>query len=814
MADLFSFQPGQAVVNPTSAQVRVDPDRRAANAAKSLSNLLQSGAELHRNKLIAQEKANKEAQDASDIEQAFGISQEQTALFSQYQHDLSRAGKDIVRRDALTAQHSEAQRLLFENVNPEVRGKVSALGNKLVRDTESSNSRQRHALVSSEFLNNVSTFSPSLSAMSPEEMKKAHGDILGEAQVLGIPLNVVGDTIATSMFNYQVGSLDIESMVNNSDYSQINQIFASLEQLREIDPKASAKILELSESLHKTKNLIDSNVKQTITLAREAGQYGAFSHYVDLAVENKVMSEMAAKLEYSKYHAKFLEKGNIVKDQATNFINNNNGRVILSQHTGTPLGKELESQVKDILRSQFNAQDLSTVDSELVRHYANTSPGLIKDMVSSRVDTEAGLVRLLLDIKPKTEQEEMQVQAGLAQAMQNLDRVKHLSSNNMSSEDLVKIATLQAVMIPGVSDNPAETLRLISSQGGVKTLPSGEKYIDKLSKNVPWDQMVQAKNTYSSLAAAGIDKDKAYDAVASSFSSSKAGKSDTMYSKAALETLSVLGISSDSMKNFESSLLNRGENALFEDEEIDTIEKILSGENPTVSMLDGNLVFGNDTERFPLRLTYPVTTVDENGDDVTTTLGAVIAKRVSEDYVNANQPTVWGKMATSVADNISEYVSDKAASFSHIGKAGGHLIDAFSVNRFKKLGELYQEEATVLNKVLDDLVFGELPLSEASERFFKASISFSRKQLQLRGEASKEALEHFDKAIKSLDLGRSFRIIGNIDDFSGQLLLIKLAFSASEEIAKQKIENRLKTAEKASKTIEEERKLNEKWPSE
>jgi len=627
MAELFSYTGQQGVVNPQSPFVQATPVK---SPFSNLSELVLTAQKAQLNlktlesaDLTAQQKAANIDYDSALTNAYLDNDMKLSVQYNDYTTAMTEAGNDIVKQQEVTAKFNAEQEALYTNLAPEVQAKVITSYQAMKANATNVLNKNIQEFKQNEFIDKAGISVASTLVKPLVEQKDDYKLLQDEAVKRGLTKRQFGTFYAKQQENYIINQLDVETIINNRDYTTITALDNIIDNMYAVDQQNSEVVNSLKSRRNQIKNSIDSAIRSDITDNIDNLRQAPFDASVSKAVANGAINQDEADNYYVDFGQKLVSSGTLNKQKANEILTTYKGAVA-SVNLNADLKKEVDAQTQSKLVEQFRGinPDITFLNN-VSTFNADVYQKAFRPFYDNALSTLEGIAA-----NPNASQ------ADIAQAINLLDMRSNQANGVLTPDDVFQANALKAVVVSGQGALVPELMKSLRSQGGIQQVPVSNKYVTKLKDNVPTDQFGAARGAYSALVQSGaLSEEAAYDVVSTSYTfaypDKSFGSSSYSYKIAAqqqnidsgfgfiadpfavtvkqtnIENVGVSGQLLSTLKNnrlvepasfmytlVNTDFLTRTENGLgLPEAKKEDILKVIKGENPTTTYTNGVLTF-------------------------------------------------------------------------------------------------------------------------------------------------------------------------------------------------------------------------------
>jgi GH24 family phage-related lysozyme (muramidase) len=372
------------------------------------------------------------------------------------------------------------------------------------------------------FGNELQSSSPAFANMPQQELSKHYKTVQQAGELVGLTKEEIGEKFFTTTFNTAINSIDEESMVNNRDYTTIQNLNDTVDRLLATDPRLKDKpfVLKAKQDIAKLKNGIDSAIKSDVKAATTdfAIPQEDFNTLLDEAVTQGAMSQSEALFAVNDRVNHMTTSPAAVTRRASSYVEaaTSQGQAVnLRMLDGMPEQAAATKMVKQQINKSLIEGDFVLVGENLKTNPKATTP-LVENYFNALNKEINNLA--ILKVKPEQEEEKNQKLMALVQRQQQLS----FHSTRYLSEEQAIENQVALEIAKGTIAEPQKFLVALKD-ANVPLINMNNDYVQDLYDELPVNQEYKARVKFSTLVASGMDEKDAYNIVSEAYSLKEIG---------------------------------------------------------------------------------------------------------------------------------------------------------------------------------------------------------------------------------------------------------------------------------------------------
>lgn len=777
MADTFQYKKSE-LVSPlntnSSPTLKVAVNNQATRAFDNIGKAIGAYSQAKVQQLDIERKLTEEETLVQDRKAYVESSANMATYYSQYKDDVRRAGQDREKQALAHNYFVESMEMEINSLSPTVQRSLALHANGMVSNANDTYGEVILGLDREEFKNDISIQSPAFLSMDKATQKETYNSFMSQGENLGISKADFGKAWVSSIANYKISNLDVEKMVNDSDYSQLDDIRQTLTNIQEIDPKTNKDTLVVTKQLDALKNEIDSNVTKNITLALSANEgYGKFKDRLQFAVDNGAINEDRRDLYLRKWRDNNTVAQNAIAGQSGAIWNGSKGMVNLSMFDGTKLKTPLTNMTK-----QETLRALAEGDMDFLSFQKDKNSKLFETTVNEYVRDMTSHLTNAMTTKATTPEQEKQKAQAIQILTSNLNKAKFIGGSKLDSKTrlMARGAELASQGYLNI-----EQFLAAANVYEPELAPKSDDNIKSLYKeNLDIQTTKKIHEDYSIFVAGGIDRKLAIEEAKSIHSYIKSDDTAVTISGGLNKALSDAGLGEDSTGAFLDSLGSQEDFVGTKYE--DMFVEFQNRPNPTMSLSNGVLTLKAD-DGFQQPIPMPTSLLAKTATDAREKKNAkAFADTTNYDKVVSKISTFASKDVLSFWNTMSDIGFLVKQSIEPISGVYRAQVDNYTNNVLP----LVEKQRQLVDTFLGEAFVNEKDFKLASDNFLKNSVKLM-KQLPVAkiykkadDEQSKKNLARWE-SIKSREVGT----LDKLNSWMKEVLQILPSSSQVEQEARQ-----------------------------
>lgn len=755
MADLFGYTPTQQIVDPSSPTIQVQANMQAANAFKSLGNLMDTAmqaktSEVKRERMIQNEvdqlknrmAAQQRAQASLEKEQAKQLEDRDfvqfnsdfTAMDGDYETAYASAGDNIEKQYEATAAYQLELKARYGNLSEGMQTRVSNAVNSKLRTIQERIAKATQASGVANFYERLHTTMPLVMQMSPEQEEAHYLGLQTDAKQLGIPLKEVGEKYVAaqkSLLMSHVAKFE-QDIIQNYDTTSIDQALAVVDRLDTIDGRNADVIKSARDELNGIRKQVSDNAVSALKQFAQDGDRTNFDVQFAIVQDiGMVDTPELINLQQDFLNTYFSDK-NVAQRNVDAIIKQ--GGMVSSYRLPTKERNLYNSWIQGQLESQIAT---GNIDREFFRQHANKNPKIFAEAFKSGFTIGVGEIRGLAQKlgSAKTDEAQTQLRGEIFQKLRELNTLKNYGYGVDASTELLQATVMETLVTSGAIENIPEALDNINDLRGVELISELDKNVKALRDEVP-DSYDEARELYSALIKMKVPADKAKTTVLQRYSMNSMDGMQAEISGAVLERLQSAGIGPDTLENFEPYLVDM----LKADypEMAKELQHVLNGTNPQ-AVIDGNDIKYFNEEGSVRRIPLTGQALKSAVDGMT------------QRYIEENQTDGFGRIGVEAGNVLKESIYTKAKTMMDVVAPAGQLVQDIGVGTIlvgRSIKDMSVSFAESADTWVDNILFKDVPMDQANKMF---TSSMSKQVAEIRkynSDISKLAEKDMQEAIQ------------------------------------------------------------------
>jgi hypothetical protein len=715
----FEYKSTATMASAAIPTLNVQANMAASKAFQTLSGMVSDVAKVKAATMEAEAKSIQK-QNKGEVTLRIGAARQM------YTQASAEAGLDSLAQQQLAEMYMKETDTLYNTLDADSQAQLASFYNDNRNAVVNSYTTTIKKARKNDFEQNFSSTLPAILSQDDNLRAATLAAYASDSRRFGVEPNDFGKLMVNQTINFRINNIpDERAMINNRDYTYVNQMERDLAFMEQLDPNLKGKdyFSEANKKVKTIRNAINTQLVGELKQTIDTGDVDAFQGLLIEGVTHQAIS----KNEGVQYEKEFLDKKlNNTQAQAQTIFDRNGGKPVLSNIADSKVrnatGTLIDAQITNMFAS-------GQIDYNTAEHHATRNSEKYVPIYKNARNSLIGQVRQIAGEPAKTPQEEASKASRVLAALNDVRKMDRYAFGSLSSDDLLKADVMEMLVAGNAGNNIPAVLKVLDNQGGVGLINKNNSYVEDIYEDLPKDSQAKAHRQFSALVAAGIGEDEAYSLVEDLHTYTAIGDQSFEFSNGAVENLTKAGLTQGSLEYFENELLDR-----LPPEMMFSVQEVLDGTNAKMTYLNGTLYFKNDEMDDATVILYPdqmkslVDSANTQWQDDNVAKGLeIVADTVATD-LSRNANSLW-QMIKSEAVMYDEYLQAETAP---------------AVNELKGLVKGLGDQPRIINNMIDTWV--KKDASTAWKEYLKESRNNKEIIDGLIDKSNKKEREEFKKA--------------------------------------------------------------------